>query len=408
MGGPRISSDVKKQMRDMRYKGMTCREIADALNVSTYAVNTYTKDIEVDDSAIKLSSLIDTDERLVDIDGYNGDYQVSTKGKVISWRSQNAPCKLKLQNSVKGGYKVVLIRSTDTKLVRVDQLVANAFCKKTDDSFNVVKHIDGNILNNNYDNLQWSKPQERIEEKRERVHLLDDDAVAEVKARWLAGENVHRIADSLGVSVSTVQKETVGLLRDIPEPPCEDGEVWVPIADFETGYYVSSHGRIYSTGRGRRNPKIMAQAVNYMGYKHIHLVDEYGCGRSFPVHRLVAAAFCDGYDELHCIVNHKDGNPGNNRADNLEWCTHGENTRHAINELGIEMGGSRPFETRSMREASQSPLKRKKPSNRRFTDEEAIAIRNDPRSARQLAKELGVNKCTIINIRRGFTYRELP
>ena len=56
--------------------------------------------------------------------------------------------------------------------------------------------------------------------------------------------------------------------------------------------------------------------------------------KNFRVHRLVAFAFVDGYmDGLE--VNHKDCNPNNNRADNLEWVTSIENKRHAIENLGV-------------------------------------------------------------------------
>lgn len=47
-----------------------------------------------------------------------------------------------------------------------------------------------------------------------------------------------------------------------------------------------------------------------------------------PIHHLVAAAFLgqrpDGYE-----INHKDGNPQNNAASNLEYVTHSENIKHA-------------------------------------------------------------------------------
>lgn len=45
------------------------------------------------------------------------------------------------------------------------------------------------------------------------------------------------------------------------------------------------------------------------------------------VHRLIASAFCDGFDP-DLSVNHKNGNKKDNVPENLEWCTLAENTRH--------------------------------------------------------------------------------
>ena len=89
-------------------------------------------------------------------------------------------------------------------------------------------------------------------------------------------------------------------------------------------YEVSSDGYVKSLTTNR----IMKPSEAYGGYLHVKLFD----GRkhhSKAVHRIVAESFAEGpYDGLE--VNHIDGNKHNNSLDNLEWCTHSENTRHAI------------------------------------------------------------------------------
>lgn len=47
------------------------------------------------------------------------------------------------------------------------------------------------------------------------------------------------------------------------------------------------------------------------------------------VHRLVAQAFLPNPSAL-TLVNHIDGNKGNNRLDNLEWITPQGNSQHAM------------------------------------------------------------------------------
>lgn len=43
----------------------------------------------------------------------------------------------------------------------------------------------------------------------------------------------------------------------------------------------------------------------------------------------------------------------------------------------------------------------------KLTNQEAISIRNDPRPSRAVAKEYGINKGTVLNIRNGFTWKHV-
>lgn len=61
-----------------------------------------------------------------------------------------------------------------------------------------------------------------------------------------------------------------------------------------------------------------------------------GIRRNFKIHRMIAIHFIPN-PENKPQVNHKDGNKANNSISNLEWCTAGENQRHAI-KTGLKCG----------------------------------------------------------------------
>lgn len=58
--------------------------------------------------------------------------------------------------------------------------------------------------------------------------------------------------------------------------------------------------------------------------------------KNFLIHRLVAQAFIPNLDNKPCI-NHIDGNKQNNCIENLEWCTHSENSKHNY-KIGLQIG----------------------------------------------------------------------
>lgn len=68
---------------------------------------------------------------------------------------------------------------------------------------------------------------------------------------------------------------------------------------------------------------------NRTGYARVSLCKDGIVSRKF-VHRIVAESFLGTPDYERPIINHIDGNKNNNHYLNLEWTTHRENLKHAL------------------------------------------------------------------------------
>ena len=120
-------------------------------------------------------------------------------------------------------------------------------------------------------------------------------------------------------------------------------EIWKSIPGYEGLYEASDIGNIRTcegkvTSNARFEHRVWKQRVLKQKYGRRKDTDKKdarvtlwkdGIEKTWLVSRLIALAWCDGYFE-GATVNHIDGNPINNRADNLEWLSLKENIRHGF------------------------------------------------------------------------------
>ena len=107
---------------------------------------------------------------------------------------------------------------------------------------------------------------------------------------------------------------------------------WKPVVGYEGVFEVSRCGKVRriksAKGAQLREKKLTLDSTGYLvtslWYKNK--------GTKISVHRLVAMAWVKGDHSLS--VNHKDGDKLNNHADNLEWISLADNTKHQ-NEIGL-------------------------------------------------------------------------
>ena len=117
-------------------------------------------------------------------------------------------------------------------------------------------------------------------------------------------------------------------------------ELWKDIAGYGGMYEVSNFGRVRSKDRTRLvknrygtenyrtdKGKELAQIEHGDGYLYVS-INLNGKRQNHYIHRLVADAFCERRSQDY-VVNHKDYDKSNNHADNLEWCTQGDNIRYS-------------------------------------------------------------------------------
>lgn len=157
-------------------------------------------------------------------------------------------------------------------------------------------------------------------------------------------------------------------------------EAWSDIRN--TDYSVSDQGRIASRKYGKL--RMLKPCANSYGYMVVSISS--GISRTLSVHALVAAEFLPPKPSPAHELNHRDGDKANNRADNLEWVTHGENVQHRFDVLGH----------RALRGEAQAMSK--------LTEEQVLEIRGRRLAGeflKTIAADYGISRRTVGDIARG-------
>jgi len=176
-------------------------------------------------------------------------------------------------------------------------------------------------------------------------------------------------------------------------------EIWRDVPGYEGMYRVSTHGRVASYPRLRKNGKqhkdrIMrtAQKGGSYEYYQVLLTDLAGNRKKCMIHRLMAFAFIPNPDSKP-EINHKNGNKHDNRLENLEWVTASENRQHSFaNGLQLIQRGEK------CRWA-------------KLTDADVIKIKALLRSGsltqKKIGEMFGVSRSCILNIKIGKDWKHI-
>lgn len=169
---------------------------------------------------------------------------------------------------------------------------------------------------------------------------------------------------------------------------------WRPIHGF-SGYEISNDGQVKTWRPCQAQPeipRIRKIQVNKLGYCSLRLYRDDGRQITVEVHPLVARAFI-GPRPPGLVIRHLNGNPSDNRVENLRYGTYSENMQDAVRH-----GTLRPAHG----EAAHSA---------KLTEADVIQIRSLQAtghvSRTSLARRFGVTPGAIGDVLSGHTWKHL-
>jgi hypothetical protein len=275
---------------------------------------------------------------------YFENYSISNLGNIKNNKTNKI---LKIQKS--SGYSTIgLSQNTIHNVFLIHRLVAQAFIPNPENKL-TVNHINHDTYDNRVINLEWNTQKEQNEhnykteiKKRTtcRARSLicidkDNENTMEFRTMTEASEWLYKQGNS-----KCIEACLAGIRHSINngwichgyfwkyndlENTNLDNEIWKEIPEEITlgkkKYFVSNKGRFKNNKGKIMNFKVHRQYITVSFRSSDKQL-------SYKLHRIIAKLFVPN-SENKLFVNHIDGNKENNCAENLEWVTKSENTKHA-------------------------------------------------------------------------------
>ncbi len=217
----------------------------------------------------------------------------------------------------KGGYRMVRVGDRDWRLHVLVYWLTHG------DTVHQIERIDGDRGNSRPENLRERTPSHKqIHTPHSKTRTIPvvgtkDDISREFESAASAALALGLDSHSIRACCRGTQRRTGGWAFAHTVQPDLPDEVWRPIS----GIQVSNMGRAWTKVCGKHFP-----IPRYSGYCAVRAQDQ----SVLLLHRLCCQAFHGHPTAINSVVDHKDGDPTNNKATNLEWVSNQANAAKAV------------------------------------------------------------------------------